>query len=469
MKVRRRWFGLRWHVVGVLCGASSAAAALVAANAATAHFRAAPPDRDLHAVIDATHVPPLLTAPREAVELRYDIVCAAPGRDPESGAACDAGGAVFVRGAGEAAFRVLTLRRDGDAGEGRYYVQVPSDVAASPAGFSYYAVLRNNSTGAATVLPPAGAAAPHWSRPLANNVSVSLGRHVFGATRRPDARVGSAPWGSGPHAVALEDGPETQPIGASAFDVDASRRVVVLDQANRRLLRWAPGARAPAAVALAVDGTLADMSIGSDGTIYVLESASRLGPAPRLRVFDEAGRLTLSLPVGQRTASQVRVGPGGPLVLGYPAGQWMPVVRADGALAPQAQLDAARPGRPLAGGDEVVVFRKGENELRVAVVGTSGVRRSWTISSGTSLAEVQLAEPLGSRLVVVLRVYTETRDEFVALVLDARGIANRFSLDPADWAETAPLTRFRLVGSSLYQLGSTPQGIFVDRFDLEVK
>ena len=43
------------------------------------------------------------------------------------------------------------------------------------------------------------------------------------------------------------------------------------------------------------------------------------------------------------------------------------------------------------------------------------------------------------------------------------------SLDSADWAESAPLSRFRLLGSSLYQLGSTQEGLFVDRFDLEVK
>jgi hypothetical protein len=45
----------------------------------------------------------------------------------------------------------------------------------------------------------------------------------------------------------------------------------------------------------------------------------------------------------------------------------------------------------------------------------------------------------------------------------------RASLDSVDWAETAPLSRFRLRGSSLYQLGSTSAGLFVDRFDLEVK
>jgi hypothetical protein len=53
-------------------------------------------------------------------------------------------------------------------------------------------------------------------------------------------------------------------------------------------------------------------------------------------------------------------------------------------------------------------------------------------------------------------------------VLGDAGIVRRLSLASNDWAETAPLSRFRLVGTSLYQLGSTPQGLFVDRYDLEV-
>ena len=71
-------------------------------------------------------------------------------------------------------------------------------------------------------------------------------------------------------------------------------------------------------------------------------------------------------------------------------------------------------------------------------------------------------------VVVVMRPYTETQDEFLVLVLGDRGLERSFSLDSADWAETAPLARFRLAGSSLYQLGSTPSGMHVDRFDLEV-
>jgi hypothetical protein len=91
------------------------------------------------------------------------------------------------------------------------------------------------------------------------------------------------------------------------------------------------------------------------------------------------------------------------------------------------------------------------------------------VSSSTALAEVQLAEPRGQRLVLVVRVYAETSDEFAVLILGRRGLEQRFSIASADWAETAPLGRFRLVDGSLYRLGSSPASAFVDRFDLEVR
>jgi hypothetical protein len=81
---------------------------------------------------------------------------------------------------------------------------------------------------------------------------------------------------------------------------------------------------------------------------------------------------------------------------------------------------------------------------------------------------VQLAEPHGSRLVVVAKTYTDDRSEYLVLVLDRSGVMSSFAVESLEWAESAPLARFRLAGSSLYRLGSTRAGLFVDRFDLEV-
>jgi hypothetical protein len=234
------------------------------------------------------------------------------------------------------------------------------------------------------------------------------------------------------------------------------------------VLRFSKGEpAAPTAIPVGVRGTIADLAVRPDGGSYILESVADPGQKPVLRSFDTTGRLTGTWQTAEATASTLRLGPSGPLALEYPAAQWMPVANTTAGSTARAQITQGRAERPIAGGREIVAQREG-NEARVAVIGAHGVVLSWRIHSITPLAEIQLAEPLGDRVVMVLRTYTDTDAAFVALVLGDRGIEEQLAIDPSDWAETAPLSRFRLVGSSLFHLGSTPTGMFVDRFDLEV-
>ncbi len=410
-------------------------------------------------------MPPLLTVAGEVTRLSYDVYCPAPG-GTESGAPCDAAGTAYVRAGDTGAFQPLTLSRDPTAAEGRYGARVPSALAEAPAGFSYYAVVRNRATGATLTVPAGGASAPQRSLPLRAPVEVDLGAHLFGHGRAPDERVFTAAWGDGPTEAGLEGGPETQAIGPSAFDVDGRGSVTVLDQVHRRVLRVEPGTHAATATPLGVNGTLADLAVDRDGTLWVLETAGPGGPL--LRAFDShEGEARGAVPLAERTAAQLRLGPEGPIVKQYPSEQWLPATAGARSLARRAQSTRGESAVPLEDGRRVAVLRVAD-EVRVALIADQDVRRAWRIRSATPLAEVQLAEPLGERLVVVVRVFTQSRDEFVALVLDRSGVASRFALDTADWAETAPLSRFRLAGGALYQLGSTPKSVRVDRFDLEV-
>jgi hypothetical protein len=450
-------------IAGLVAGALVGAASVVLAGTAVAH-RLAPGSPEQ--LLEATHLPPLLTALGEPVELRYDVYCTAA--EEMDDAPCAAAGSVFIRAGQAGPFDEIVLREDTDAAEGRFVASVPAAIARSPSGFEYYAVVDSTANGKTITLPGGGAAAPQGSRPLVRGVVATLSPHAFGRTRAADRRVAEASWGTGPGEVGLEDvGTNLPPIGGSSFDVSPDGIVHVLDEANRRLLRWKAGAAVPEHVPLTISGTLADMSAAQDGTVYVLETAPANRNAALLRTFDASGVETRATELAER-ASQVRVGPMGPVVFSTTSGQWMAAADQGRGLGPSAQKATGRSGRPLVGGREVVVFRKG-NEVRVALLGPGPFRRAWRVVSGTSLAEVQLAEPLGNRLVVVVRTYTDQADEFVVLVLGPEGIERRFSLDSADWAETAPLSRFRLVGTSLYQLGSTPKGLFVDRIDLEVK
>jgi hypothetical protein len=452
---------------GLAAGATVGLVVLALSGVALAH-RLTRGDADPGLLIEAAHVPPLLVEGGKPVELRYDIYCAPPGGDPESGLPCAASGVVNVREGNSGPFGAIPLELDVAAAEGRYVADVPAALSSSASGFSYYAVLRNEASGAQTTLPAGGASAPQRSLPLGRAANVSLGAHAFGLVRGPDERVASAAWGDGADEAGLEAGPQSTPIGASAFDVDASGSVLVLDEAKKRVLRFARGAARPEPRSLDVNGTLADMSVGPDGTIYVLEFAGRSpSDTPAIRSFTAAGRPLGAWDAAERTVAAIRMGPVGPSTLSYPSGEWLPVAVHGRALGREAQLAAGRAGRPLAGGGEVVALRTG-NELRLALLRANGVQQTWRITSDTPLAEVQLAEPLRDGMVALVRVYSDEQDEFVALVLDGNGLARTFSVDSADWAEAAPISRFRLVGSSLYRLGSTPAGIFVDRFDLEV-
>jgi hypothetical protein len=458
--VRRRLAGAAGIVIGGLAGMFT----VILAGTAVAHQLAAP---SAPPVLEATHLPPLLTAAGERVELRYDVFCAAAGF--ESAGPCNASGSVFVRAGTAGPFRRLSLSEDRTASEGRFAALVPKSIVRAAAGFTYYAVLRSIQTGDVVTLPSGGPSAPQRSLPLGDPVHVALGTHEFGRVATRSARVAEAAWGSGPAQVGLEQGWNLTPIGGASFDVSPDGTVHLLDEANRRVLRWRAGVRsASAAVPLAINGTLADMSVAPDGTIHVLETTNGGGDTQLLRSFGADG-FAKGVATIEGRASQVRLAADGvPTVLQQPSSQWTPALAVDGrALSTGAQSTAGSVDRPLASGQQVVVLRRG-SEIRVSV-GSGNVRRSWQITSQTPIAEVQLAEALGSRVVVVARVYTDTQDEFVVLLLGADGLERKLALDSVDWAETAPLSRFRLAGSSLYQLGSTPASVFVDRFDLEVR
>jgi hypothetical protein len=407
--------------------------------------------------LEAAHLPPLLTRPGEPVTLRYAIVCS-PRAD---GRPCDASGDVYLRPGRSGGFRRFALKLGEDSLDGRYFLEVPHDIASSPDGFSYYAVLRDGASGASVTVPAGGAAAPQLSLPLRNAADVRLGAHVFGRTRSPDARVVAATWGSEVGEAGLAGTRELGFVGPSAFDVDASGSVALLDQVNGRLQRWARGR--VSATALAISGGLADLAVEPDGTIDVLEPPNRSVPAPVLRRFAASGAAKSVQRLAERTWAKLAIGPEGPVVQQQPSEQWMP---ATGDRATQARHGS--PGRPLAAGLELLVQRVGAAELRLAEVAGNGTVRAWRITSFTPLGEVQLAEPLGNKIVVVAKTYADALDEYVVLLLGRTGVLERFALSAPQWAEGAPLARFRLAGSSLYQLGSTPSGAFVDRFDLEV-
>ena len=454
---------LRPPVVGLLLGgvASAAVTAVVLGATAVAQTELPAP----RAVLEATHFPPLIVVPDERVRLTFDVHCAQAGvDDPEE--ACGITGMLFVRRGSTGPFRELSLVEDDVGGLRRLTAAVPGAVATQPDGFEYYVELEAPESGDRLRLP-SGPGTTYHSYLVRDAVEIDLGTRPFGSTPRR-SRVVSVSWGDGSHDVGLESARSVDPIGASSFDVDASGAVVLLDEAHRRALRFARGSREPEAIRLSIDGRVADLAIGENGSLEVLESVADPGRGPLVRRFDRAGRPLDVIETAEQTPSQIRVGPDGPVVLEHPSHLWMPITAGGRPLPPAEQLRRGRVGRLSRFGTEVVALRTGD-ELRLALVSRGRVQTSWRVVSPDTLAEVQLAEPLGNGLAVVVRIYDDGSDEFRVLVLDRQELVRQFSVESADWADTAPLSRFRLVGGSLYQLGSTPSGAFVDRYELEVR
>jgi hypothetical protein len=412
-------------------------------------------------LLEAAHVPPVLTLPGEPITLRYALVCA----PREDGRPCQGSGVVHVRAGQAGSFRPLTLERGDESKEGRYFVDLPGDIATSPEGFSYYAVLRDDA-GASVTVPSGGAAAPQRSFPVRQAVAVDLGAHTFGRLRARDATVLEAEWGSAVGEVGLAGSRQLGYVGPASFDVGRDGRLTVLDQVNRRVQRWIDG-RATT-TPLAIRQGLADFAVEPDGTMHVLEPADRAHPGPVLRSFHSDGTPKWAERLSDRTWAKLELGPDGPVVQQQPSEQWLPVAAGGTPLDRSSQARRGRPGLPYAQGRELVVQRVGDDELRLAELAGNAIARAWRVRTATPLGEIQLAAPLGSRIVTVVKTYTDEKDEFLVLVLGRAGLEQRFALEPVQWAESAPLARFRLAGSSLYRLGSSPTGAFVDRFDLEV-
>jgi hypothetical protein len=439
---RPRFRSLAGGAAGIVIGVIGGVVLTSVSAAGPTPAAASPP------LIDATHVPPVLTVRGEPIRLRYGLVCA----PSDDGSPCDGSGTVYLRAGQSGPFVPYALRRGDESRDGRYFLDVPTAAAGSPAGFSYYAVLRDDATGAAVSVPSGGAYAPQVSLPLRDPATVALGRHSFAGPRAPDARAAEASWGSGPAAVGLAGSRELGLTGPSSFDVEPDGTVDVLDSVNGRVARWMQGRRA--SVALGDTPELADFAAEPDGSFDVLDADDRL------HRYRSDGTQEWAQKLAERTWAKLDRGAE---VLQQPSEQWLPV--ADGGT-PLAEGAQSRSGHAAHHG--LLVDRVGEGELRIAEVRGNAPLRSWRITSETPLGEVQLAEARGNDVVVVTRVYTDDRDQFLVLVLDNRGLAQRFSVASDTWTETAPLGRFRLALGALYRLRTTPAGAFVDRFDLEV-
>ena len=445
MKKKWRW-PLAGFVLGALVGATVLTVNVVGANGPEpVAVRAA-------GFGEILHTPVLLARAGKSVELSYDVVCGAVKDEP--GSHCSPSGSVFVRPSGDSTFARLPLERERD---GLLSALVPArDVRA---GFDYYVVM-DDGRGRTATLPEAGAEAPQHVWTLDDWSTVDVGAAQFGHSRAPSSVVRSFSWGRGDAALGLDSGREQSRIGPSAFDVAPDGSVVLLDQVNRRLVVLRHGAR-PVHVPIEFAGGEGDLAVDGHGTVYVLDSSAR----PLVRAFTGAGAPIAATRLAEPTADMIRVGPSGPLVHSYPSEMWLPTGPGRPPFTPVRQLASAQPARSALSGVGVVVHAS-PSEVKLALVRGDRVEHAWLLHGGTSFGEVQLAEPYGDGMVVVVRLWDEKHAEFRVLRLAPEGLAQSFDVAPAEWAESGSLSRFRLRGNTLYQLRSDPSGIEIATFEI---
>jgi hypothetical protein len=444
--MKKRW---RWPLAGFILGALAGATVLTV-NVVGA---SSPDPVAVRAggFGEILHTPVLLARAGMPVELSFDVVCGALKDEPESH--CAPSGSVFVRRVGGSTFVRLPLRED----HGLLSAVVPA--ADAKAGFDYHVVM-DNGRGRTATLPEAGADAPQHVWALDDWTTIDVGAARFGRARAPSSVVRGLSWGRGDSAIGLDSGREQSRIGPSAFDVAPDGSVVLLDQVNHRLTVLRRRGRT-SHVPIAFSGGEGDVAVGRDGTLYVLDSATR----PMVRAFTAAGASIAATPLAEPTADMIRVGPNGPLVHSYPSEMWLSTGAGRPPLSPGRQLASAQPFRSVADGEGVVV-RASPSEVKLALVRGGRVTHAWLLHGESSFGEVQLAEPYGDGMLVVVRLWNEKHAEFRVLRLGAEGLLQSFDVAPAEWAESASLSRFRLHGSTLYQLRSGPSGMEIATFEI---
>ena len=440
--------GWRWPFAGFVVGAL-VGATILTVNVVGASSPERPPAAGSFGEI--LHTPVLLANAGEPVELRYDVVCGVSKDEPM--AACSPKGSVFVRPEGGSAFVEHPLGRGQD---GLLSATVPEGEAST--GFDYYAEIENGR-GRTARLPTAAAEAPHHVWPLRSWTTVALD-DPFRGTRAPDSLAAGFVWGKGEHELGLDSGREQSRIGPSAFDVAPDGSIVLLDQVKRQLVVVRDGERRDLPIAFV--GGEGDLAVGRDGTIYVLDSG---GARPSVAAYTAAGDLIAETPLAEPSADMVRAGPGGPIVHTYPSEMWLPTGPGRPPLSPNEQITGAEQGRSFGDGISVVVSAS-PDDARLALVRGARVLHGWRLRSSTSLGEVQLAEPYRDGLLAVVRLWDEKQAEFRVVRLARDGTVASFSVDRAEWAETASLSRFRLHGDTLYQLRSTASGVEIATFEI---
>jgi hypothetical protein len=285
---------------------------------------------------------------------------------------------------------------------------------------------------------------------------VRLPHIQFGRVRAPKT-VLFLPWGSGARRAGLQLGRESATLGPSSFDVDGRGRIFVLDGLQGREALFS-GNRLLRETRLGMFGR-GDVAVTPKGVSYVLaQHRSALG----VQRIDRRGRPASAVPMGNGILSQIRTVGDQPYHDVLPLDAWMPVAGSGSAGGPLV-------ARPLGSGDGLLRVAT-ESTVRLGMVRGSAVQNAVELRSSERFGELALVEPDGHggywAVVRVWRAGPQPADQYEVVHESGGRVVESFAVADRRFAESGPLSKFRLGPGGLYQMMSEPAGLRIVRYDL---
>jgi hypothetical protein len=268
------------------------------------------------------------------------------------------------------------------------------------------------------------------------------------------------PWGSGPGRAGLAPGIESDTLGPSSFDVDASGRILLADPLQERLATFFAG-RLVRSVRLPLSPRT-DVALAGDGSSFVATEGA--GAQPATYDVSATGSVVATGAVGAAgdMLSEIRVAGSTAYAYVLPLGAWRPVAPAD-TTAP------SETGRPLADGTRLLEVVDGD-AVRLGTVRDGNVEHAVELTFAQHVGEIALAEPDGTGgYIAVVHVWRESpsADQYRVVHVAADLTVRSFDVASASYADAMPVSRFRLGGDgALYQLATSPDGMRIVRYDL---
>ena len=394
------------------------------------------------------YTPPVLVRSGEQVVIPTDTVCATEEGDP-----CLADVEIWAR-AGDEAWHSA---RAADRSNPRFDLTQVASLAGSSRAVSFALRATDGAGSFAAIGAPRGDAALRFY--VTDSMSSATMPPIpFGEVRRGEP-VLSLAWGTGPHKAGLELGNESDTLGPMSFDVDAEGRILLLDSLQQRLAVFDHGTLS---AEVALDGLPFDVAAGDDGSAFVL---SRSEGSLQVRRVSGSGSVSAPALLGEGVPGELRVAGGRAYANLLPTDAWTEVPAPGEELGISPGVD---PGLPLPGGRELLRVARSDS-VRLGTVLGGQVTDAVELRSTANIGDVALAEPDGSGgYWVVVHVWQQepTADQYQ--VVDVRGgrVFTTFAVSAQQFATAPPLNRFRLVGGSLYQMTSSPEGLQIVRYGL---